>query len=115
MAPKTLLAGGKGFPDKPRGAPVFEGAPAHSAMIPNSSIIGHHFSMPAFTSIPSASGVCCSAGNTSKPRSARWDRSAGSGSASMVAAWSLAMISLGVPLGAKSPNQFVKESDGSPN
>ena len=26
MARKTLLAGGKGFPDKPRGAPVFERA-----------------------------------------------------------------------------------------
>ena len=57
------------------------------------------------TSAPSASGVCCSRGKISRPRSASRDRTAGSASASTAAALSLAMMSFGVPLGAKNPNQ----------
>lgn len=38
---------------------------AHSALIPNCLIIGHHFSASAFTRAPSTSGVCCSRGKTS--------------------------------------------------
>jgi hypothetical protein len=77
----------------------------HSGLMPNSLMIGHHFSASAFTSAPSASGVCRSRGKTSSPRAASRDRTAGSASASTAAALSLPMMSLGVPLGAKSPHQ----------
>ena len=39
----------------------------HSALICNSLIIGHHFSASAFTSAPSASGVCRSRRKNLKP------------------------------------------------
>jgi hypothetical protein len=68
-------------------------------------MIGHHFLASAFTSAPSASGVCRSRGKTSYPKSARRDRTAGSASASTAAALSLPMMSFGVLLGAKNPNQ----------
>src|SRR5215813_7725019 len=42
------------------------------------------------------------------------DRTPGSASASTAAAFSLRIMSVGVPLGAKSPNQPEKESDGHP-
>ena len=54
---------------------------AHSALIPASLMIGHYFSASAFTNAPSASGVCCSGGKISWPRSASRDRTAGSASA----------------------------------
>jgi hypothetical protein len=76
---------------------------------------GHHFSASAFTSAPSVSGVCCSRAKTSYPRSASRDRTAGSDSASTTAAFSFPMTSLGVPFGAKSPDQPEMESAGSPN
>ena len=41
------------------------------------------------------------------PRSASRDRTAGSASASAIAAFSMLMMSLGVPLGAKTPNQVL--------
>src|ERR1700687_3567897 len=88
--------------------------PAHSPLIPNSLMSGHHFSASAFTSAPSASGVCRSRGKTSSPLSTHRDRTAGSANASPAAALSLLMTSLGVPLGAKSPNHSEKESAGSP-
>src|SRR5262249_54383117 len=83
-------------------------------LIPNSLMIGHHFSASAFTNAPSASGVCCSRGKTSNPSSASRDRTSGRASASAAAALSLRMISLGVPLGAKSPYQADQESVGRP-
>jgi hypothetical protein len=63
---------------------------------------------------PSASGVCCSRGKISSPRPASRDCTAGSASASTAAALILPMMSLGVPLGAKSPNQLLLESAGKP-
>jgi hypothetical protein len=36
--------------------------PTHSVLIPNSLMSGHHFLASAFTSAPSASGVCRSRG-----------------------------------------------------
>jgi putative ABC transport system substrate-binding protein len=42
--------------------------PVHSALIPNSFIIGHHLSASAFTSAASASGVCRSRGKIFIPR-----------------------------------------------
>jgi hypothetical protein len=50
-------------------------------------------------------GVCRSREKISSPRSIKRDRTAGSTSASTAAAFSLLMISRGVPLGAKNPNQ----------
>jgi hypothetical protein len=76
----------------------------HSALIPNSFIIGHHFSASAFTSAASASGVCRSRGKISIPRSPSRERTVGWASASTAAALSLPTMSLGVRLGAKSPN-----------
>jgi hypothetical protein len=78
---------------------------AHSALIPNSLMRGHHFSASARCSVPSASGVCRSRGKISSPRSIKRDRTAGSARASTAVAFSLLMISRGVPLGAKNPNQ----------
>src|SRR6266566_2793222 len=75
----------------------------HSAPIPNSLMIGHHFSASDFCIAASASGVCFSRGKISNSRAAKQDRTAGSDSASTDAALSLAMMSFGVPLGAKSP------------
>jgi hypothetical protein len=40
---------------------------AHSALIPNSLMSGHHFSIWAFWNAPSAFGVCCSHGKISYP------------------------------------------------
>jgi hypothetical protein len=45
-------------------------------------MIGHHFLASAFCNAPRASGVCCSRGKTSLPRSASRDRTTGSASAS---------------------------------
>ena len=87
----------------------------YSALTPNSLMIGHHFSAPAFTSAPSASGVCRSRGKTSNPKSTNRDRTAGSASASTAAALSLPMTSFGVPLGAKIPYQADQEIFGSPS
>src|SRR5262249_36396729 len=89
-------------------------ASLHSALSPNSLMSGHHFSASAFTSAPSASGVCRSRGRTSSPSSMKRDLTAGSRSASTAAALSLPMMSDGVPLGAKSPNQLEKDTVGSP-
>jgi len=87
-------------------APVAE-VEVHSALIPDFRIIGHHFSAPAFTSAPSACGVCWSRGKMSIPSWTSRDRTAGSASASTTAAFSLPIMSFGVPLGAKSPDQAV--------
>ena len=81
--------------------------PVHSACapIPAALMIGHHFSISAFWNVASPSGVCSgSRGATSSPRSANRLRTAGSASASTIAPLSLAMMSFGVPLGAKNPN-----------
>ena len=78
-------------------------------------MIGHHFSASALTNALSASGVCCSGGKISWPRSASRDRTARSASASAAAALSLPMMSFGVPLGAKSPYQGDHETAGSPS
>ena len=53
-------------------------------------------------------------GATSSPRSANRLRTAGSASASTIAPLSLAMMSFGVPLGAKNPNHPDIENPGSP-
>src|SRR5437762_5877886 len=79
----------------------------HSALTPSSLMIGHIFSTSAFSSVASDSGVCRSRGKASYPSSASRDRVAGSANASTAAALSLLIISFGVPLGAKSPYQFV--------
>ena len=42
----------------------------HSLLIFAALMIGHHFSISALWKVPSASGVCCSRGNSSMPRSA---------------------------------------------
>jgi hypothetical protein len=91
--------------------------PVHSACapIPAALMIGHHFSISAFWNVASPSGVCSgSRGATSSPRSANRLRTAGSASASTIAPLSLAMMSFGVPLGAKNPNHPDIESPGSP-
>ena len=46
----------------------------HSALIPDSLMIGSHFAASAFTSAPSASGVWRSRGKMSSPRDAKRDR-----------------------------------------
>src|SRR5215813_4689950 len=86
----------------------------HSALIPNSLMSGHHFSISAFCKAASASGVCWSRGKISISRAAKRDRTAGSASASTDAALSLPMMSFGVPLGAKSPTQLEWERAGNP-
>src|SRR6267378_662179 len=71
----------------------FPKALPHSALIPNSLMIGHHFSASAFTSAPSVSGVCRSRGKISNPRAMKRDRTAGSASAPTAAALSLPTMS----------------------
>src|SRR6516165_7870801 len=75
----------------------------HSALIPAALMIGHHFSISAFWSARSASGVCWSRGKVSCARSANRARIIGSAKASVTAALSLAMIFLGVALGTQRP------------
>ena len=84
-------------------------------LMPAALMIGHVLSASAFTSAPSASGVCRSRGKISYPRSTNRDRTAGSVSASTAAALSLLTIPFGVPLGAKIPNQADQEIFGSPS
>jgi hypothetical protein len=66
-----------------------------------SLMIGHHFSMSAFCTAASASGVCSSRGKSSSPRSANRARTSGAAKASTVAAFSLSMIGFGVPWAQK--------------
>jgi hypothetical protein len=42
----------------------------HSLLMFADRMIGHHFSISALCNVPSASGVCCSRGKSSMPRSA---------------------------------------------
>ena len=72
---------------------------AHSALIPNSLMSGGHFLITASCNARRASGFCWSAGIISSPRSTSRDRVAASARASMTAALSLLMMSLGVPFG----------------
>jgi hypothetical protein len=89
--------------------------PAHSALMPSSLIIGHHFSASAFAISPSDPGVCRSRGKISCPSSRSLDCTVGSARVSTVAALILATTSLDVPRGAKSPNQSENEIDDNPN
>src|SRR5258708_18659297 len=77
--------------------------------MPAALMIGHHFSISALCSAASAAGVCSSRGTICCPASAaRW-RTPGSANALTAAALSLAMTSLGVPLGANSaPDRAIK-------
>src|SRR5215510_6191969 len=77
----------------------------HCALMFAALMIGHHFAISAACSIPSASGVSCSGGNSSWPRSPRRLRTVGSASALLAAALSFAITSRGVPFGAHSPRQ----------
>jgi len=79
--------------------------PGHSPLIFAALMMGHHFSMSAFCSAPSASGVCWSRGGISRPSSASRLRTFASAKASTTAALSFWMMSFGVPLGAKSAFQ----------
>src|SRR5262249_42949531 len=74
----------------------------HSPFIFAALMMGHHFSISALWSAPSASGVCCSRGKISCPISASRARTVGSANASTAAALSLPMMSIGVRLGAQS-------------
>src|SRR6516164_9888909 len=58
----------------------------HSPLIPAALMIGHHFSISAFCSARSASGVCWSRGKISSPRSARRAGTLGSTNAPVTAA-----------------------------
>src|SRR5262249_20792348 len=73
---------------------------AHSALIPAALMIGPHFSIPALSMAASVSGVCCSRGKISWPRSASRARTTGSAKVSTTAALSRATMGAGVPLGA---------------
>src|SRR4029077_17089840 len=77
-------------------------------------MMGHHLSISALCSAPSASGVCCSRGGISSPKSLSRSRTIGSAIASMAAALSLVMTSGGVPLGAQSALQIDIPSCGAP-
>ena len=55
--------------------------------------------------VKTASGVCWARGQISWPMSPKRFTNAGSANASITAAWSLATISFGVPLGTHSPCQ----------
>jgi hypothetical protein len=82
---------------------------AHSALMPASLMIGQLLSASAFTSAPSASGVCRSRGKTSNPSSMRRERTPSLARALTTAALSLPIISVGVPLGAKNPSHAGQE------
>src|SRR5262249_13771387 len=86
----------------------------HSALMLAALMIGHHFSISALWKVASASGVCCSRGEISSPRSASRARTAGSAKASTIAAFSLPMTLLGVPLGAQYAYQCEMWSPASP-
>src|SRR5882757_811966 len=75
----------------------------HSALMPASLTIGHHFSISAFWKAPSACGVSWSGGGMSWPRAASFSFVPGSPSDFTTAPFSLAMISAGVPLCAHRP------------
>jgi hypothetical protein len=86
----------------------------HSPLMFAALTMGHQRSISAFCRAPSASGVCCSRGKNSSPRSANRRRTAGSAIASTAAAFSLPMMSLGVPLGAHNETQDVKYAPAAP-
>jgi hypothetical protein len=91
-----------------------ESALGLSPLMPAALMIGHHFSISAFCSAPRASGVCCSRDTTSCPIFASCCCTAGSASAVVAAALSLAITLFGVPLGANSPPQTEMCIPGSP-
>jgi hypothetical protein len=64
--------------------------PDYSPLMLAALMIGHHFSISALCNAPSASGVCCSRGKISCPRSARRARAVGSARPSTTAALSRA-------------------------
>src|SRR2546421_410115 len=70
---------------------------AHSLLIPAARMIGHHLSISALWWARSASGVCCSGGMISWPRSDIFLRTSGSAIAAIIAALSRAITSFGVP------------------
>jgi len=67
----------------------------YCAMIQNSLMSGHNFSIWAYRNAPSAFGACCSRGKTFIPRSASRDRTV----PPRRVALSLLMMSFGIPLG----------------
>src|SRR5262249_56199468 len=78
----------------------------HSGLIPAPLMIGHHFSISAFWCARSASGVCCSGGNTRMPLSPKRERTAPPPQPVATAELSLSTTSLGVPFGAQRPLQL---------
>jgi hypothetical protein len=86
----------------------------HSPLMPAALMIGHHFSISALCSAPTASGVGWSRGKISWPSSASRDRTVGSASASTVAALSFQTASFGVRLGTQSALQRETYHPGRP-
>jgi hypothetical protein len=88
------------------------GAYCACAPMPASLMIGHHFAISVFWNAARPSGVCWARGATSRPSSVNRFWIAGSASASVVAASSLAMISFGVPFGAEAePARHIEPGD----
>src|SRR5258708_248420 len=75
----------------------------HSALMPASLTIGHHFSISAFWKAPSARRVSWSGGGMSWPRAAGFSFAPGSPRGLTPAPLRLATLSAGVTLGAHRP------------
>ena len=86
----------------------------HSPLIFAALAMGHHFSISAFCNAPRASGVCRARGKTSCASSASRARTLGLAKASVTAAFSLAVIFFGVPLGSQSPCHCEMSNPGNP-
>src|SRR3954463_709073 len=77
-------------------------------------IIGHHFAISAFCQLPSACGESWSFGGICRPMFSSCLRTVGSFSASTVAAFNLATMSGGVPVGTHRPDHNVMWNPGRP-
>src|SRR3984957_9104061 len=77
----------------------------YSAFRPAALMIGHHLSISAWRSVPSASGVCWSLSTLSRPISVIRFCNSGSAKPAVTAALSLAIASFGVPFGTHSAFQ----------
>jgi hypothetical protein len=82
--------------------------------MPAALMIGHHFSVSALWKARSLSGVCSSRGTTWSPTFASRFCVAGSARASMIATFSLPMMSFGVPFGAQIALQTDVWNPGNP-